>query len=205
MALSHSRQARSLLSRLKPAFERLRWSFVEDLSRAHYCSHIGQGEFPKWRKLDSRKCGIAKSKIPKASWTVLRNLREKGFEAYLVGGCVRDLLLNKVPKDFDVITTAGLKQVKKKFRRAMIIGKRFPICKVNIRGYELEVSSFDTVAKETGRDKVYISQIPKGCDPSDFRRWENCLQRDFTVNRFCFFPSFSLNHPNLISCSPLPS
>lgn len=92
-----------------------------------------------------------------------------GFQAYLVGGCVRDLILNKVPKDFDVITTAGLKQVswccfyspfmtkfrklmsvlffyfyillqiKKKFYRSEIIGLRFPICKVHIKGSEVEV------------------------------------------------------------------
>ncbi|EXC35254.1 Poly(A) polymerase [Morus notabilis] len=57
-----------------------------------------------------------------------------GFDAYLVGGCVRDLLLNKIPKDFDVITTANLDQIKKQFRRAIIVGQRFPICRVHIQG-----------------------------------------------------------------------
>ncbi|KAH6820768.1 hypothetical protein C2S53_018953 [Perilla frutescens var. hirtella] len=188
MALSHSREARSLLSRLIPSLERLKCSFVEDGNRAHFSSHTGQGEFSKWRKLDSRNFGIATSMISIASWKVLKNLREKGFEAYLVGGCVRDLLLNKVPKDFDVITTGGLKQVKRKFQKAIIVGKRFPICRVTIKGSVVEVSSFETVAKESGGETTYISQMPKGCDPSDFRRWKNCLSRDFTVNSLFFDP-----------------
>ena len=86
-----------------------------------------------------------------------------------MGGCVRDLLLNRVPKDFDVITTADLrevmlstvfsvphlcfacktlcikymhnffKQIKKQFHRAFVIGRRFPICKVLVRGSAVEV------------------------------------------------------------------
>ncbi|KAG6401056.1 hypothetical protein SASPL_137901 [Salvia splendens] len=181
-------EARILLSRLKPAIQRLKCSFVEDRSRAHFSSHMGEGEFSKWRKLDSRKYGLERPKISVASWTVLRNLRAKGFEAYLVGGCVRDLLLNKVPKDFDVITTAGLKQVKRTFQRALIVGKRFPICMVTVKGSVVEVSSFDTIAKDSGGEKAEVSQKPRGCDPRDFLRWKNCLRRDFTVNSLFFDP-----------------
>ncbi|XP_047956186.1 CCA-adding enzyme-like isoform X1 [Salvia hispanica] len=187
MTSPYSSEARSLLSRLKPAFQRLKCSFVEERSRAHFSSHMGEGEFSKWRKLDSRKFGLERPKISVASWTVLRNLRAKGFEAYLVGGCVRDLLLNKVPKDFDVITTAGLKQVKRTFQCALIVGKRFPICIVTVKGSAVEVSSFDTIAKDSG-EKAEVSQKPRGCDPRDFLRWKNCLHRDFTVNSLFFDP-----------------
>ncbi|XP_042014810.1 uncharacterized protein LOC121762865 isoform X2 [Salvia splendens] len=188
MTSPYSSEARSFLSRLKPAFQRLKCSFVEDRSRAHFSSHMGEGEFSKWRKLDSRKFGLERPRISVASWTVLRNLRAKGFEAYLVGGCVRDLLLNKVPKDFDVITTAGLKQVKRTFQRALIVGKRFPICIVTVKGSVVEVSSFDTIAKDSGGEKAEVSQKPRGCDPRDFLRWKNCLRRDFTVNSLFFDP-----------------
>ncbi|XP_057804771.1 uncharacterized protein LOC131020113 isoform X1 [Salvia miltiorrhiza] len=188
MASPYSREARSLLSRFKPSLERLKCSFVEERSRAHFSSHMDQGEFSKWRKLDSRNFGLERSMISLASWIVLKNLRAKGFEAYLVGGCVRDLLLNKVPKDYDVITTAGLKQVKRTFQRAMIVGKRFPICIVTVKGSVVEVSSFDTIAKESGGEKVKVHQEPRGCNPRDFLRWKNCLHRDFTVNSLFFDP-----------------
>ncbi|KAK2974204.1 hypothetical protein RJ640_021495 [Escallonia rubra] len=75
----------------------------------------------------------------------------EGFEAYLVGGCVRDLILKRTPKDFDVITSAELKEVMSTFSRCEKIGKRFPICHVHVDDDIVEVSSFSTsVAKSDG-------------------------------------------------------
>ncbi|XP_018852015.1 uncharacterized protein LOC109014131 isoform X2 [Juglans regia] len=143
----------------------------------------------KWTKFDSRIFGISRSIIPQASWVVLKILRSEGFQAYLVGGCVRDLLLNKTPKDFDVITTAKLKQIKKQFHHAEIVGRRFPICKVHIKGSVIEVSSFDTVAERAGeKEKVFSLKVPKGCDENDFIRWRNSICRDFTINALFFDP-----------------
>ncbi|GKA19698.1 polynucleotide adenylyltransferase family protein [Tanacetum coccineum] len=88
-----------------------------------------------------------------------------GFEAYLVGGCVRDLILNRIPKDFDVITTVDLHQVKKQFHRCIIIGRRFPICRVSIKGSVIEVSSFKTLAKYSeDKERFLQSQMQKGRD-----------------------------------------
>lgn len=148
-----------------------------------------QIDMSKWKKLDSRTFGITRSMISSASWVVLKLLQREGFEAYLVGGCVRDLILNKTPKDFDVITTAKLKQIKKRFRRAQIVGRRFPICRVHVKGSVIEVSSFETVAKHgEEKEKVSFSQMPSGCDESDFNRWRNCMHRDFTINSLFFDP-----------------
>ncbi|XP_038904059.1 uncharacterized protein LOC120090455 [Benincasa hispida] len=144
---------------------------------------------PKWNKIDGRAFGITRSMIPSSSWTVLKILRDKGFEAYLVGGCVRDLLLNRVPKDFDVITTAGLEQIRKLFHRAHIVGRRFPICTVNIKGSITEVSSFETVAEHAdGKERVTSSKTPKKCDKKDLIRWRNSMHRDFTINSLFFDP-----------------
>ncbi|KAL0463754.1 UNVERIFIED_CONTAM: Poly(A) polymerase I [Sesamum latifolium] len=195
MALSQPSKAKTFLHRMKSfmTLQSSKCSSIEVVGRAPFssdsggCSSSDQVEFAKWRKLDSRRLGIAKSMISIPSWTVLRNLRAAGFEAYLVGGCVRDLLLNKVPKDFDVITTARLKQVKKKFRRAIIVGKRFPICRVPIKDSVVEVSSFETVAEQSKTKQVGISHKPTGCDPRDFVRWKNCMHRDFTVNRLILY------------------
>jgi poly(A) polymerase len=59
---------------------------------------------------------------------VVRTLKDAGFEAYIVGGAVRDLLVGLRPKDFDVATDATPEQVKALFRRAFIIGRRFRSC-----------------------------------------------------------------------------
>ncbi|GMJ07870.1 hypothetical protein HRI_004456200 [Hibiscus trionum] len=143
----------------------------------------------KWKKIQASKVGISSSMISEPSWVVLNVLHKGGFEAYLVGGCVRDLLLNRVPKDFDVITTANLKQIKKKFHRAQIIGRRFPICLVHMKGSIIEVSSFETVSKHNEeKEKALSSLIPKRCGEKDLIRWRNSRHRDFTINSLFFDP-----------------
>ncbi|CAH9089725.1 unnamed protein product [Cuscuta europaea] len=120
---------------------------------------------------------------------VLKLLKQKGFEAYLVGGCVRDLILNRIPKDFDVITTAGLRQIKKQFHRAVIVGRRFPICRVHIRGTVVEVSSFDTVSQQVEKSKnSFVPKMLKRCDEKDVYRWRNSMHRDFTINSLFYDP-----------------
>ncbi|KAJ0770846.1 putative polynucleotide adenylyltransferase [Helianthus annuus] len=142
----------------------------------------------KWQKMDSRSLGITR-KVPSSPYTLIKILRSRGFEAYLVGGCVRDLLLNRTPKDFDVITTADLDQIKKQFHRCMIVGRRFPICMVHIKGSVIEVSSFKTLAKHSeNKEKFLVSQMPRGCDKSDLNLWKNSMHRDFTVNSLFFDP-----------------
>ncbi|KAH7566183.1 hypothetical protein JRO89_XS08G0111900 [Xanthoceras sorbifolium] len=143
----------------------------------------------KWKKVDGSTLGIHRSLIPEYSWKVLNILRYRGYQVYLVGGCVRDLILKKVPKDFDVITTANLNEVQKQFRRCQIIGKRFPICQVHIKGSIIEVSSFETVAKQAeGTEKVLSSRMPSGCDEEDFIRWRDSMHRDFTINSLFLDP-----------------
>ncbi|KAL6907691.1 hypothetical protein ACP4OV_002730 [Aristida adscensionis] len=153
-----------------------------------------------WRYFDSRTVGIFPDDIPEAAWFVLRKLRRNdsncmtkfitGFDAYLVGGCVRDLLLKRVPKDFDVITTASLRQLKKNvFTRCMIIGKRFPICQLRVYGSVIEVSSFSTVGNSVNRsEEVGFPEELNGCHDRDILRWMNSMRRDFTINGLFFNP-----------------
>ncbi|KAI7749182.1 hypothetical protein M8C21_028237, partial [Ambrosia artemisiifolia] len=83
-----------------------------------------------------------------------------GYEVYLVGGCVRDLVLKRTPKDFDILTSAELKEVMRAFPRCEIVGRRFPICHVHVddaivevgplfscAGYEYCVLMFDPFAR----------------------------------------------------------
>ncbi|KAL0355026.1 UNVERIFIED_CONTAM: Poly(A) polymerase I [Sesamum radiatum] len=146
------------------------------------------GRAQEWKKLNSKDLGISTSKISRPTRVVLNCLKRRGFEVYLVGGCVRDLILKRIPKDFDIITSAELKEVMRTFSRCEMIGKRFPICHVHIDDTIVEVSSFSTRATRFGRDLTLDPEKPADCDEKDYVRWRNCLQRDFTINGLMFDP-----------------
>ncbi|ESQ50734.1 hypothetical protein EUTSA_v10022570mg [Eutrema salsugineum] len=170
---------------------------------------ISSVDTSKWKKVRASDAGIKNSMVPESSLNVLSLLRRQGFDAYLVGGCVRDLILHRAPKDYDVITTANLKQIRRLFHRAQVIGKRFPICHVWMKGSVIEVSSFDTVAQsdsehenDLGESKAKygvphnteanenssLFKMYSGWDVKDCNLWRNSLQRDFTVNSLFYDP-----------------
>ena len=97
--------------------------------------------------------GINPDLLDERAVKVVKTLADAGFEAYIVGGAVRDLLLGMRPKDFDVATNATPEQVKGLFRRAFIIGRRFRIVHVVYgRGREhevIEVSTFRALPTES--------------------------------------------------------
>lgn len=140
-----------------------------------------------WKKMSSKELGIKRSMIPKQTKSVLKELSRRGYDVYLVGGCVRDLIMKRIPKDFDIITTANLSEVKKAFSRCDIVGKRFPICHVHVNDYIVEVSSFSTSGRNSSIYYRYTSGSPD-YDEIDAVRWKNCLGRDFTINGLMFDP-----------------
>ena len=110
---------------------------------------------------------------------VVDTLREGGFDAYLVGGCVRDLLCERVPKDFDVATNATPEQVKTLFRRARLVGRRFPIAHVRYGRDIIEVSTFrqsQVEEVETNAQGLIVKDQAYGTMAED------AFRRDFTVN-----------------------
>ena len=89
--------------------------------------------------------GIDTALVDDRAMDVVRTLKDAGYEAFIVGGAVRDLLVGLRPKDFDVATDATPEQVKALFRRAFIIGRRFRIVHVVYgRGREHEVIEVST-------------------------------------------------------------
>src|SRR5947207_6589105 len=112
---------------------------------------------------------------------VVRRLRRAGYTSYLVGGCVRDLLLGMRPKDFDVATSAHPNQVKETFRNSRLIGRRFRLAHVFFRGGKIiEVSTFrksplDELA-DLPQDLLIRHDNVFGTEVEDARR------RDFTIN-----------------------
>ncbi|XP_062027661.1 uncharacterized protein LOC133743671 isoform X1 [Rosa rugosa] len=155
---------------------------------SNFCWDEGDGKAPQWKKLNSKEVGISSSMIDKPTRKVLNGLKRKGFEVYLVGGCVRDLILKRTPKDFDILTSAELREVTRTFSWCQVVGRRFPICHVHIGDTVVEVSSFSISARSFGRNSRSDFKKPVRCDDKDFMRWSNCLKRDFTINGLMFDP-----------------
>lgn len=147
----------------------------------------GNEKSPAWKKIGTKELGIHNSSIGPAARKVLNGLKKRGYDVYLVGGCVRDLILKQTPKDFDIITSAELKEVMKVFSWCKIVGKRFPICHVHMDDTIVEVSSFNTARGKKGVESSHHTKAPNSCE-KDLLRWKNCLNRDFTINGLILDP-----------------
>jgi poly(A) polymerase len=127
-----------------------------------------------------QKHRVSKSEISVNALQVINQLGHHGYEAYLVGGSVSDLILRKVPKDFDVATNATPQQIKKLFKNARIIGRRFKLVHITFHREIIEVSTFrsnqpdeDVQTNDQGmviRDNVFGSLE------------QDSWRRDFTIN-----------------------
>lgn len=142
--------------------------------------------------VNARQYGITPNKIQSNALKIVEKLQAHGFEAYIVGGCLRDLLQGKTPKDFDVATNARPEQIQKVFQRqCRIVGRRFRLAHILFGREFIEVATFrashdgnlgvnQSRRSESGmllRDNVY------GTLEDDARR------RDFTINAFYYDPA----------------
>ena len=141
----------------------------------------------------AEEAGINNKDISSNALEVVKGLQNAGYQAYLVGGCVRDLILSMKPKDFDVATNATPEQVKSTFKRnARIIGRRFKIVHVRF-GYEvIEVATFRADASD--RDSVGRNEMTEG-DQGQLLRdnvfgtiEEDVVRRDFRANALYYDP-----------------
>ncbi|WBY00957.1 polynucleotide adenylyltransferase PcnB [Ramlibacter tataouinensis] len=165
--------------------------------------------FGKRQEIGPQEHRIDPALVDERAANVVRTLKEGGYQAYIVGGAVRDLLLGLRPKDFDVATDATPEQVKALFRRAFIIGRRFRIVHVVYgRGREhevIEVSTFraylDNAAAEavSGNEKTSkneLAGLKHAVDASGRvlrdNVWgpqeEDATRRDFTINAMYYDP-----------------
>jgi poly(A) polymerase len=116
---------------------------------------------------------------------VVRRLERSGFQAYLVGGCVRDLLLGGKPKDFDIATSARPEDVRANFRNCRLIGRRFRLAHVVFGSKIIEVATFrrnpQTEAPEEEGAEV-IDDILIRSDNVFGDAHEDAIRRDFTIN-----------------------
>jgi poly(A) polymerase len=141
------------------------------------------------KKFAKRAHGIDKRKISTSALKTTDGLQKAGFEAFIVGGAVRDLMLGKTPKDFDIATNATPEEVRQIFRRSRIIGRRFRIVHVMYGAETIEVTTFrghhsseddNAQVADSGRilrDNVFGSQE------------EDAVRRDFSINALYYDPS----------------
>lgn len=130
---------------------------------------------------------ISRNDISSNAIKVLYRLSNAGFDALLVGGAVRDLLLGIRPKDFDIATNATPEQVRKLFRNAILIGRRFRLAHINFRHETIEVATFRGDTKHQTRSGMIVRDNVYGTLEEDAWR------RDFTVNALYYnIKDFSL-------------
>ncbi|SEM66335.1 poly(A) polymerase [Syntrophus gentianae] len=150
------------------------------------------------RILPRKEHRISRKQISPNVLRTLYRLRDKGFIAYLVGGCVRDLLLERTPKDFDIATNATPNQIKRLFRNCRLVGRRFRLAHLHFQDEILEVSTFRAAAPsdegdmdEPGPENRPVRHL-KDSDGMVLRDnvfgtpEEDALRRDFTINALVY-------------------
>ncbi len=134
------------------------------------------------KRLSRSEHSISRKQIDESTLKVLYRLHRHGYKAYLVGGCVRDLLLERTPKDFDVGTDATPQQVKKLFRNCFLVGRRFRLAHIRFgKNTVIEVATFrrhprpEELPENPAEHSTFI-QNQFGTPEEDASR------RDFTIN-----------------------
>ena len=131
----------------------------------------------------SNQYSLNNKSIPSFVLEVIRKLQQYDFQAYMVGGCIRDLLLNIQPKDFDIATNAHPDQVTAIFKNSRIIGRRFKIVHVRIDRQIIEVSTFRKKPSEVNKLRNGVVQ-----DNAFGTIEEDAQRRDFTMNAIFYDP-----------------
>ncbi|HEY8099200.1 MAG TPA: polynucleotide adenylyltransferase PcnB [Burkholderiaceae bacterium] len=149
-------------------------------------SNKKNGDHTKPVVLSQREHRIDPQLVSPNAVRVTQTLQDAGFKAFLVGGAVRDLLLGIKPKDFDIATNATPEQVKRLFRRAFIIGKRFQIVHVMFGQDLLEVTTFRGASSE-GAIKDEHGRVLR--DNTFGEQHEDAIRRDFTINAMYYDPA----------------
>lgn len=124
---------------------------------------------------------LSLDRIDRDALYIMEKLRTAGHMAYLVGGSVRDLLLNKKPKDFDISTSAKPEEIKVLFRNCILIGRRFRLAHIRFGKKIIEVSTFRSGDLESADLVVRDNQWGSA--------EEDALRRDFTINGLFYDPA----------------
>lgn len=149
----------------------------------------------KKHTVNAGQYGITPKNFPKNALSIVEKLHRAGYEAYIVGGCLRDLLLGKKAKDFDIATSARPEEIQKIFgRQCRLIGRRFRLAHIVFGRDVYEVATF-----RAGHSALVNDKISKVSDEGMLLRdnvygslREDAERRDFTVNALYYEPSHNL-------------
>ena len=142
---------------------------------------------------------ISRKQISPNALYILYLLHRRGFIAYLVGGCVRDILLGRKSKDFDIATNATPGQIKRLFRNCRLVGRRFRLAHIHFKDEIIEVSTFRSTINphqttigeisDNNKEKRYHIKDENGMILRDNlfgTPEEDALSRDFTINALAY-------------------
>ncbi len=130
---------------------------------------------------------VAREQISYGAKKVTDGLQAAGYQAYVVGGAVRDLLLKRTPKDFDVATDATPEEVRRVFRRSRIIGRRFRLVHVMFGEEVVEVSTFRSMIEAEDAQTDEHGRLLRDNQFGD--QEQDAARRDFTANALFYDPS----------------
>jgi len=131
--------------------------------------------------------GVSRDQISYGARKVTDGLQAAGYQAYVVGGAVRDLLLNRTPKDFDVATDATPEEVRRVFRRSRIIGRRFRLVHVMFGEEVVEASTFRSMIEAEDAQTDEHGRLLRDNQFGD--QEQDAARRDFTVNALFYDPA----------------
>ena len=132
---------------------------------------------------------IKNKKISKFAISIVEELQKNKFQAYLVGGCVRDLMCGITPKDFDIATNATPNEIRKIFKASRIIGKRFKLVHIFNRSELIEVATFRSGTDEAKDGGLVTDHSGKILRDNIWGTLEqDTFRRDFTINALYYCP-----------------
>jgi poly(A) polymerase len=143
--------------------------------------------------------GVAREQISYGALRVTDGLQAAGYQAYVVGGAVRDLLLGCIPKDFDVATNATPEEVRRVFRRSRIIGRRFQIVHVMFGEEVVEVSTFRSLIDAEDAQTDEHGRLLRDNQFGD--QEQDAARRDFTANALFYDPAAQEIHDYHNGCA----
>ena len=143
--------------------------------------------------------GVSREQVSYGAQKVTDGLQAAGYQAYVVGGAVRDLLLNRTPKDFDVATDATPEEVRRVFRRSRIIGRRFRLVHVMFGEEVVEVSTFRSMIEAEDAQTDEHGRLLRDNQFGD--QEQDAARRDFTANSLFYDPSTQEIHDYHHGCA----
>src|SRR5579859_4433350 len=132
--------------------------------------------------VDRSSHSLSRRRIPENVLKVLYRLHRSGYRAYLCGGSVRDLLMTRPPKDFDIATDAHPTEIRRLFRNSRIIGRRFRLAHVIFQDMIVEVATFRREPERTAGAAEENADILVTDDNTFGSPLQDARRRDFTIN-----------------------